>query len=380
MLCGIHMDEASTESLRDLLNEIEWKLVSFSQCTGTGIQSLSSPSLHIKTIRIRQCNITSNDFTALGSHIQNSTSLKELELFEEDFSSDDTKALHFSAGLADSKSLRQILLSYCCFDETAISNISNGLARNRYLELLFIIAGELEDEQVGELLQSVTTHPCLREVNISRNYCKTDGIRALSAVLSPSASCSLKSLDLSHQHTERANKLDISLLAPALATNTTLTNLNLSFNRLNDTDVESIAGSLVRNQTLEELDLRANKIGIVGEQAIAEYLRTQPRLRKLFLFGNPLGEKGDAALLDAIAGNSTLEVLNLGYTSPYYHEIQFYACLNQAGRRLFKQSINPALWSLVLERTASVSKKSRGACTTADLIFNLLLHGSAPIG
>jgi hypothetical protein len=378
-LCGVHIDEEAAEALQMLLKELEWKQVAFSQCTGKGIRSLSFPYLHIETIRIRQCQMDCEDFIALGYHIQNNTNLKELELFEEDFSEDENKSFRFGCSLAHSKSLRLLEMSYCRFDNKSITNLSKGLSGNLSLQSLYISAGELEDDQLTEIFQSMTKHPCLREVKFARNHCKTGGATALSKALSPSAICKLQSLDLSHQHIERANKVDISMLASTLATNATLTSLNLSFNKINDRDVELIATCLKGNQVLEELDLRVNKIGNVGSQAIAKYLLTQPCLKKLFMFGNPMGDEGAAALFKAITGNSILEILNMGYTSCYYDNIQFYTCLNRAGRRLLKQSINPALWPLVLERTAAVSKTSRGVCTDADLIFHLL-HGSALMG
>lgn len=102
---------------------------------------------------------------------------------------------------------------------------------------------------------------------------------------------------------------------------------------------------------------------------------SNPRRQKLFLFGNPLGEKGTVSLLQAISVNTTMVVLNLGYTSCYYDEIQFNTCLNRAGRRLLTEEPIPALWPFVLDHTRKVSQQSRGICSSADLLFYMIRHG-----
>ena len=170
--------------------------------------------------------------------------------------------------------------------------------------------------------------------------------------------------------------MDVGTLALGLAENSTLTKLSLSFNKLNDADAEMLAFGLRSTNSLVDLDLRANKIRNAGTKAIANCLLSQSSIRKLFLFGNQCGATGARALLEAIRQNKQILVLNMDYNNCDYHSIQFWSYLNQAGRRIMKEDhFHPGLWPQVLARAGKISRGSRGICTHADLIFQLLVQG-----
>ena len=420
-LCGVRINQEAAGALRELLllddNEIDndgdgstfttgrrkWKAVNYKCCkNGHGIQALSPPSsssssptsLLIQMIRIQECQMNASDFLALSLNMQRNTYLTHLELFEESLIGHET-TLPLVEGIGMSQSLSVLKLSYCQFDNSSIRNISQALEGNSSLEELHIPAGELDDEQMENIFNSISNHPMLRHVKAFRNHCATKGATVLANILRHVEDCNdgdqnnndatttsvakIQSLDLSHQHTERADKIRIDSIAASMIHNTTLKSLILSFNKLTDSDVDILAAGLENNRVLEELDLRANRIGDLGAQTLAKKLVAQKNscLQKLFLFGNPLGEKGTVSLLQAISVNTIMIVLNLGYTSCYYDEIQFNTCLNRAGRRLLTEEPTPALWPLVLEHTRKVSHQSRGICSSADLLFYMIRHGPA---
>jgi hypothetical protein len=222
-------------------------------------------------------------------------------------------------------------------------------------------------------------------VKLFRNNCGADGAMALDTLLSTPTdtnplqpSHTISKLDLSYQQFERANiKLDVSLITSSLALNSTLMCLSISYNKLDDNDAESLAKVLSQNTTLQELDLRCNNIRDRGVIALATELVQQSTLRNLHLYGNPFGEQGVNALLEAIRHNTNIQLLNMNYNSYGYEEIQYYACLNHAGRKLLKtEQVYPAIWPLVLERAEFVSRRSESLCSGLDIIY-FLLRGPA---
>ena len=103
----------------------------------------------------------------------------------------------------------------------------------------------------------------------------------------------------------------VAVLAEALKTNTTLTCLYLSDNKVYDAEVAALGKALKTNTTLTELDLSANYLSAAGAAALAEALKTNTTLTKLNLSDNDLDAAGAAALAEALKANTTLTKLNL---------------------------------------------------------------------
>ena len=379
--CGVTLEEESTGVLSSLLQEGSCKQLrhlSFSACRGCGIQALSRESTitPLEFIRIEATDMTGSDLNALWSYVQYSQSLQNLQLFEANIAVDSNdNGNRLTAALSETASLRFLELSYCIFDDQSISHLVHGLANKQSLHTLSIPAGELDDSQLKRILSNLTNLSKLKVLKLPRNFLQQEGSEALGDLLDQNtSSCHLESLDLSHQHTERATKLDSRMFSQHLTTNSSLTSLNLSFCKLNNVDAIALASSLGHNQALQDLDLRSNNIRDDGIIALADYIGSSPRLKKMFLFGNPFREAGAAALYKAIKVNTIMQILNMGYSSCYYDIIQLYTCLNRAGRGLLSQDLDPAIWPMVFARSEAISRSSRGTCSSADLIFQLL-HG-----
>jgi Ran GTPase-activating protein (RanGAP) involved in mRNA processing and transport len=283
-------------------------------------------------------------------------------------------------GIAASISLQTLEFNYCRWTNNNNNNVamkclaSEGLAHNKSLTTLNLPGCELEDQTIRLLVEEgIAHHSTLKHLKLFRNHCGEEGVTALAKMLARGSDdkTQLESLDLSYQQFERAGKLNVEILATSLRNNTTIKNLALSFNKLNDDDAECLAVGLKANKDLVELDLRANNIRDKGAAVLAEeVVMNAPKLRKFCLYGNPLGEQGAKSLLVAIRKNTELVAMNMDYSLSVYDETQYYAYLNQVGRRLLKeQDFNPALWTVVMERAKRLSLDTRGVCTAADLIF-----------
>ena len=125
--------------------------------------------------------------------------------------------------------------------------------------------------------------------------------------------CSLGSL-LEIKCISFRQRIDVSgaaILAHAMATNSTVTELHLYGNGIGDSGAAALAKAVEINSTLTRLYLSHNRIGHSGAAALAKAVEINSTLTELGLFGNGIGDSGAAALAKAVEINSTLTHLNL---------------------------------------------------------------------
>ena len=99
--------------------------------------------------------------------------------------------------------------------------------------------------------------------------------------------------------------------AKAVEINSTLTKLHLSEYGIGDSGATALAKAVEVNSTLTRLDLSENRIGDLGAAALAKAVQINSTLKLLHLFGNGIGESGAASLSKAVEINSTLTKLDL---------------------------------------------------------------------
>ena len=86
----------------------------------------------------------------------------------------------------------------------------------------------------------------------------------------------------------------------ALATNSTLTTLDLNSNKVGPVGAGRLAEALAINSTLIILDLSFNKVGDEGAGRLAEALATNSTLTTLNLYQNQVGDEGAGRLAEAL--------------------------------------------------------------------------------
>ncbi|KAJ3131220.1 hypothetical protein HK100_006628 [Physocladia obscura] len=101
-------------------------------------------------------------------------------------------------------------------------------------------------------------------------------------------------------------------IATVLETNTTIAFLDLSDNWIESGGAQ-LGRSLQINRTLTNLNLSNNRIGLAGASEISEMLGFNGTLRNLNLKGNNFGDKEAIILADGLKQNSALRVLDLSY-------------------------------------------------------------------
>ena len=115
--------------------------------------------------------------------------------------------------------------------------------------------------------------------------------------------------------TDRLAAPHAKAVAAALDGNTTIAELDLSYNNIDDEGVAALADALRRNRALLRLDLRGNDVGAAGCAALASALADPAgaaALTDLNLNGNPIGDDGAVALADMLRVNTTLLDLDVG--------------------------------------------------------------------
>ena len=103
----------------------------------------------------------------------------------------------------------------------------------------------------------------------------------------------------------------ITLLAPALQANHTVTHLNMRKVGVGDVEAKALGKILQSNHTLTHLCLAVNEITPVGVEALADALRSNKILEDLNIEDNVIGDKGAEALGKVLQSNQTLTHLCL---------------------------------------------------------------------
>ena len=178
------------------------------------------------------------------------------------------------------------------------------------LESIVVVRARVGYGRVVVLAEALKTNTTLTELYLPGNNRDAERVAALAAALQTNTT--LTELDLSDNNLDAEG---VAALAAALQTNTTLTKLNLSDDNLDAEGVAALAAALRTNTTLTKLNLSDNNLDAEGVAALAAALRTNTTLTKLNLSNNNLDAEGVAALAAALQTNTTLTKLNLSWNN-----------------------------------------------------------------
>jgi hypothetical protein len=151
--------------------------------------------------------------------------------------------------------------------------------------------------------------------------------------------------------------------------------LDLSHLNLRNEHAGIIADALIKNTSLEELNLSFNSIGNYGLEIFARHLPKMRHLVKVSLQPNPWNN--GKVLCDAMRQNTSVEYLDSLLFLPEAEMLRYYTTINRGGRRLCCDSDVPlGLWSIVLERAGRINYYVQDEeRAKADAIFYLLKNG-----
>ncbi|KAM9772464.1 NACHT, LRR and PYD domains-containing protein 12-like isoform 9-T9 [Syngnathus typhle] len=241
---------------------------------------LAKPQCTLQVLKLQWCKLSKKSCEALASVLSSPCSLRELDLSYNDLGDDGLEAL--AAGLAKPQCTLQVLRLQLC---------------------------KLSKKSCEALASVLSSPGSLRELDLSHNDLCDDGLEALAAGLAK-PQCALQVLTL---WTCKLSKKSCEALASVLSSPSSLRELDLSSNNLRDDGLETLAAGLAKPQcTLQVLKLRECNLSKKSCEALASVLSSPCSLRELDLGYNDLGDDGMEALAAGLANpQCTLQVLKL---------------------------------------------------------------------
>lgn len=253
--------------------------------------------------------------------LKRNTTLKTLYL-------DDSAQGAFLGNQVLPRSLTELSISYLNIDTDLrlLGDVLNSQIRLNRLDIsLPISRNHLRTRGGRSLTQTrlVRLNPNEQPIRLTSNPHSHEGVLHITQALSQNTT--LKSLKLggifhqewlplihyftTHNSTLRCLGLSQSCIGPAhlgkfLASNSTLTKLDVSSNPLMNTDLSGFIQGVIKNTTLISLKLANNKI--TDARSLVQLISCSTSLARLNANKNPLSEEGLHSLLQALSDNTSL--------------------------------------------------------------------------
>ncbi|XP_072892641.1 NACHT, LRR and PYD domains-containing protein 12-like isoform X2 [Hemitrygon akajei] len=250
----------------------------------------------------------------------------------------DSGAEDLASALSTNPSLTELNLGGNKLGDSGVKLVSAAL-RNLECKIqkLELFSVGLTDSGAEDLVSALSTNPSLTELNLGGNKLGDSGVKLVSVALR-NPECKIQKLELWKVGLTYSGAED---LASALSTNTLLTELILSGNKLGDSGVKLVSAAL-RNPECKIQKLGLIQVGLTdsGAEDLASALSTNPSLTELELSNNKLGDSGvklvSAALRDPECKVQKLELEKIGLTD--------------SGAKEFASALstNPSLTELIL--------------------------------
>jgi len=185
--------------------------------------------------------------------------------------------------IKNNPSLIRFEVSDCELGGRACHTLSRALQGRtiRSLEHFTLNECEIDDEHLGEVISSLSTHPRIEALRLNGNGMGRIGITALATIL--------------------------------LRTATELRKVDLSNNNIDDVGIEYLTFAIARHGTLQRLNLSNNSsITIRGWRAISTLLEApRSNLQQLYLQNNEIDDEGAVLFASALTDNCTVRTLDL---------------------------------------------------------------------
>jgi Ran GTPase-activating protein (RanGAP) involved in mRNA processing and transport len=223
--------------------------------------------------------------------LQNTT-LREINLGTNQLTCE--TAIAFAEVLRGNSTLTELGLSNNRIADMGATALIECLRSNNTIALIDLHLNTISPEKINQLLNSLMLNSQPKDLkqllpDIQLNSSRVDR------------------LNFSTYRADEAQKInDISarVLYNALRSNTTVTYVDLSNNRLTDNGAQQLAYMLEHNQTIQTLLLNNNAIGNGGAQALVEALRANAAITRLELDRNPITDYWKRQLAIAVKLNS----------------------------------------------------------------------------
>ncbi|XP_056615472.1 NACHT, LRR and PYD domains-containing protein 3-like [Triplophysa dalaica] len=269
---------------------------------------------------LQNCNLTDECCERLSSCLQSSTSLRELDLSNNDLEDSGVKLIS-DALKTHNCQLHTLRFSLCNVTEECCVSLSSCLQSSSSLRELDLSNNDLKDSGVKLISGALKTHNCqLQTLRLSLCNVTEECCVSLSSCLQ--SSTSLRELDLSNNDLKDSG---VKLISDALKThNCQLHTLRLSWCNVTEECCVSLSSCLQSSTSLRELDLSNNDLKDSGVKLISDALKTHNcQLHTLRLSGCMVTDEGCCSLASALSSQSShLRELDLSYNHPQHTTLQ----------------------------------------------------------
>ena len=218
--------------------------------------------------------------------------------------------------LAEAPNLESLDLTGNWLGDESSSRLSRLMRKTSQLKVLRLRWNGITAVGARPIAIAVSACPRLNELDVGGNWLKTLGASRMGRALIGHPN--LQRLRLDHNGMDSAGFKEIARM---LVNNSVLQHLDVSGNEIGDVGVKALAQVLtpssVASSGLTHVSLRLNeRVTDVGAAEIAAALRTNTQLSNLDLSGNRISDAGATVLVRAATLNTGILVLRLGDNSP----------------------------------------------------------------
>ena len=217
--------------------------------------------------------------------------------------------------LADCKDATSLIFEKNEIRAEGLKQLVGALQGRAALEVLSLKRNFIGDKGAEALGDMIASWKCRKLNTLCLSFCNVSGkgIEGLCKGLSRMPTVlSLTSLDLSANFC----KVDgCRALAPLIMDHRKLKYLNLGNNCIEDEGAKVLCDAVGRSDVLETLVLEGNHITNAGTRFVCEALKKNCRLRELGLHCNEIDQQGAMYLSQAIRLNTSLAALNLSHNN-----------------------------------------------------------------
>ncbi|XP_072894161.1 NACHT, LRR and PYD domains-containing protein 3-like [Hemitrygon akajei] len=243
------------------------------QCEG--IQRLG-PGLHkCQELRLGRNDLGDSGVKLVSAALRNpECKIQKLEL--DDVGLTDSGAEDLASALSTNPSLTELDLGYNKLGDSGVKLVSAALRNPECkIQKLGLMDVSLTDSGAEDLVSALSTNPSLTELDLSGNKLRDSGVKLVSAALR-NPECKIQKLELVYVGLTDSGAED---LVSALSTNPSLTGLNLRSNSLTDRSVPALRRLILTHPTLERIQLWGNRFSETGEKELRSLQEPRPGLR-----------------------------------------------------------------------------------------------------
>ncbi|XP_045389627.1 protein NLRC5 isoform X3 [Lemur catta] len=237
-------------------------------------------------LRLAHCDLGTHHSLLARQLTETCARLRQLSLSQVSLCDDDDASVLLLRSLLLSLSeLKKFRLTSSCVNTKGLTHLASGLSRCHHLEELDLSNNQFFEEGTKALLQALEGKRSLKTLDLSHLPLGGSALAMLTQGLSHMTL--LQRLRLSRNS---IGDLGCCHLSEALRTATSLEELGLSHNQIGDAGAQHLAAILPGLPELRKIDLSANDIGPAGGVQLAKSLTLCRHLEELMLGRNALGD------------------------------------------------------------------------------------------